>query len=489
MMTPNREPETPLEPLTENERMISGRQSNAYAWLIWALAASFFFAEYFTRVATGVMVPQLMQTFHVSAFRMGALSAFFYWSYVGMQLPVGLLVDRFGPRRLLTFAACLCGGAALIFSTAQHLYLVDLARLLIGFTAAFAFVGALKLASSWFPHSRIGILTGATQAIGMLGAAIGEGPVSFLVSHFGWRTTMAMMGGSLLVIAVLIGLIVRDSPKHAKPLLDPSLSNADTSNTDTPNATTANTETSQLAPAFSQCFKSTLQGLITIMRNPETWKNGVVIGFLYAPTAAFAELWGSSYIHQVYGLSPDMAASAVGMVFVGWAIMGPIAGWLSDRLQRRKPIMLTSIVASLILMSLVLYVPGLSTPTLFILLCLYGMANIGVATGYAVACEIATPRTAGTSMSFANMASVIIGACFQPIIGYILDLHWQGTLVHGARVFSAHDYRAAMMILPALFIVSLITCFSLKESYQMQQPEEIEPKQLNNKSYTAITES
>lgn len=165
-----------------------------FPWLIWALGAAFFFSEYFARVAPSVMVPELMQSFHVKALSLGALSAFFYYAYVAMQIPVGALVDRYGSHRLLTVAAALCGISCLLFSMAQTLLIAELGRLLMGFSAAFAFVGALKLATVWFPASRFGLLSGLTQALGMAGAAVGEGPISVSVAAIGWRPTMLSMG-------------------------------------------------------------------------------------------------------------------------------------------------------------------------------------------------------------------------------------------------------------------------------------------------------
>ena len=86
-------------------------------WLIWGLGAAFFFAEYYARVAPSVMATDLMQAFQVNAFALGSLSAFFYYAYVAMQLPVGMMMDRFGPHRLLTYTALICGIGAIGFSS------------------------------------------------------------------------------------------------------------------------------------------------------------------------------------------------------------------------------------------------------------------------------------------------------------------------------------------------------------------------------------
>ncbi len=187
---------------------------------------------------------------------------------------------------------------------------------------------------------------------------------------------------------------------------------------------------------------------------------------MYAPTAAFAELWGPSYLHTVYHIPLTVAADAVSLIFIGWAIGGPIAGWISDRIQRRKPIMWVSSVLSLLLMAIILYFPNLSEITLFVLLFLYGIANVAVAITYVVAAEINPKAVAGTAMGFTNMASVIIGASFQPIIGKLLDLQWNGATHLGAPAYTPLNYKTAMMCIPICTLLAIVMCAFIKESFQ-----------------------
>lgn len=409
-------------------------------WIIWGLAAAFFFAEYFARVAPGVMAPQLMEAFNIRALGLGAISAFFYYSYLSMQIPVGSLMDRFGPHRLLTAMAALCAGGCFLFAESHTLKMAEFSRFLIGFGAAFAFVGALKLATIWFSPTRFGLLAGITQALGMLGASVGQGPVSVLVTHIGWRHTMWAIGIVLSVLAVLIGLLVKDNPSSS-PLY--------------PSVKAGSTDPDH----------DLLKGLWVVLRNPQTWMNAVIVGFLYAPTAAFAELWGVSYIRGVYGIPTEVAASAISMIFIGWGVGGPIGGWISDRIQLRKPVIFVSAIASLITISIVLYMPSMPIVLLFILLFLYGVSNVGVATCYAVSCEINPKSVAGTSMGFTNMASVIVGAAFQPVIGWLLDLHWDGKMQNGAPVFSPANFHSSVIVLPLCFVACLLLIYKLKETH------------------------
>ncbi len=406
--------------------------SSSRAWLIWIIAAIFFFLEYVVRVSPGAMSAEIMRDFHITALDFGMLSLFFYVSYIAMQMPVGAVLDRFNIRWLLATMALLCALGCFIFSFSHHFDLLLLSRLIIGLTGAFAFVGALKLATIWLPLSRLGLLAGATQAIGMLGASTGDGPLSALVTQTSWRFSYMLLGIALMILMCLMIFIVRDRP--------------------------ANSEKS----AYGRMV--VYQDLLCVLRNPLTWVNGLFIGLLYAPTAAFGELWGPLYLHQVDTFSHQQAASVVSMIFIGWAIGSPVIGWLSDYLKRRKAVMVLSALCSLLFLMILLYMPGLAFYDAMGIAFLYGVSNVGVSIGYAVACDINSKRLAGISLGFTNMASIGIGAALQPVIGYILDKEWHGTYQAGTRLYTSHDLHMAMLVLPAILIICLICGFFLKET-------------------------
>lgn len=405
-------------------------------WLIWGLGAALFFAEYFARVAPGVITNELIRAFDVNMVALGGISAFFYYAYVPIQIPVGMLMDRFGPHRILTVTALICTLGTFLFATAQNVEIAYFARFLMGFGAAFAFIGALKLASIWFPPSKLGLLAGMTQALGMLGAAVGEAPMAYAVHELGWRHTMHSIGFLFLFMSIAIGLIVRDGPKRKN-------------GTDKPRY---------------QAEVSLLQSVIIVLRNKQTWINGLYVGMLYAPTAAFGEFWGVAFLHNVYHIDTETAASAVGLIFIGWAVGGPIAGWISDKIQRRKPVMYGSALLGILLLGSVILLP-LPVPLVFVALFLYGMTNTGVAISYAVAGEINRKGVAGTSIAFANMTSVIVGAIFQPIIGWFLQLEWNGIKLNGIPEFSTMDYRIVLCVLPVFLVLALFFAYFVKETH------------------------
>jgi len=425
--------------INENDKEKNNTARIGYRpWVVWGLAAAFFFCDYFARVSPSVMVKELMQVFEVSAAGLGGLNFFFYAPYLAMQIPVGLLVDRFGVYRILTVMCFLTGLSCSIFGAAQTVYGAQFGRFLLGFGASFAFVSALKLASDWFPPYRWGLLAGLTQALGMLGASVGEFPVSYAVQNIGWRYTLHLMMIAFLVLSVLIFLFVRDTPPHM------------TREEHKSNRTTN---------------REMWLSLCRVLSHRHTWLNALYAGLIYAPTTVFAELWGVSYLERVQNLSIHQAAFATGLIFIGWAVGGPIMGWLSDRIGERKPLMYMSAICGFIFMGTVLFVVGLPSWAVYSLLFLFGMTNTGVATSYAVAAELNPTRYSGAAMAFTNMSSVIIGACLQPIVGVLLDWHASGKIVNNLHVYTAADYHASLLLLPLCSLLALFVAFSIRETH------------------------
>ncbi len=407
------------------------------AWLIWGLAAAYFFSDYLARVSPGVMGRELQLAFSVSTAGLGLLSSFFYYPYVAMQIPVGLLVDRYSIRLLLTVMAVLTAVGCVVFGMAESIWTAALGRMLIGFSAAFAFVSALRLAAMWFPPSKLGLLAGLTQALGMWGAAMGEAPVSFLMSLVGWRDTMLLMAIIFVVLAILIFHFIQDRPSYQLVTADKNK-----------------------IPGEHPVLKS----IKIILSNRQTWFNAVYVGFLFAPTAVIAEFWGPSYLQYGRGLSAHSAAFADGLIFIGWGFGGPLAGWLSDKLGLRRPLMFFSAACGVLLMLFILLAPELSKWQIYVLFFLFGLTNFGLAMAYALATEINCRSVVGVSIAFANMSSIAIGATLQPIFGQVIE--WTvGHKVVDIATLTIHDFRIAVVLLPICSLISFLSVFLIKETY------------------------
>lgn len=405
-----------------------------FAWLVWGLAAAFYFSDYLARVAPGVMHQYLQIDFGINEAGFGILTASFYIPYIFMQIPVGLTVDRLSIRGLLTIMSLITAFGCCVFGLAGGLFIASVGRMLIGFSAAFAFVCSLRLATSWFPPTMLGLLAGLTQSLGMLGAAAGEAPVSFLVSNVGWRHSMLIIAFLFIALAGLLYQFVQDKPGGHR------------------------------SDAHPIERLSILQSLKIILSCKQTWLNALYAGFLFGPTAVIGEAIGPAYLQFGRGLGAHAAAFATGLIFIGWGISGPLSGWLSDKMGRRKPMMIISAVCGVILTSIFVFSPSLSQNYAYVVFFIFGLTNTGVAIAYAVSTELHDRNVVGTSIAFTNMISIFVGALLQPLVGRLVDM------VAGARAYNVEslllsDFQAGLKILPLCSLVALILAFTVKETY------------------------
>lgn len=410
------------------------KKTLGFAWLVWGLAAAFYFSDYLARVAPGVMHRDLQVDFGINEAGFGILTASFYVPYILMQIPVGLTVDRISIRWLLTVMSLVTAFGCCVFGLADGLVSASVGRMLIGFSAAFAFVCALRLATSWFPPAMLGLLAGLTQALGMLGAAAGEAPVSFLVSQVGWRHSMLIIAFLFILLSILLYQFIQDRPKsksyeheHDKGL-------------------------------------SILQSLRIILTHRQTWLNALYAGFLFGPTAVIGEAIGPAYLQYGQGLTAHSAAFATGLIFIGWGIGGPLSGWLSDRLGRRKPIMIASAVCGMVLSTLFVFYPDMHQGTAYGLFFTFGLTNTGVAIAYAVSTELHERHIVGTSIAFTNMTSIFVGASLQPVVGKLVD-SVSGLRAYHVDMLTLPDFQFGLQILPLCSLTALILACLVKETY------------------------
>lgn len=410
------------------------KHSRMWPWLICSLGAIYYCYEYFLRISPSVMTPELMSTYHLTGAQIGNLSAFYYLAYTPMQLIVGLLMDRYGPRRLLTVASLFCAIGTYLFASGYSLWIAQIGRFLVGFGSSFAFVGALKLATIWLPPNRFALISGIITTLGMAGAMIGDVLLRAMVDMIGWEQTTLVSAVSGIFLAAILWTMVRDEGQEH-----------------------------YLMHLRHVHFKELILNLLQALKKAQIWLIGLTGCLLYLSLSAFAELWGIPYLEQAQGLSKATAASANSMVFLGWAIGAPFWGWFSEYIGRRCGSIIISSFAALMSMCILLYVPGLTYTTLFVLLFLIGFFTSAEIVVFSLAREVCSIRIAGTVIALTNMLIMIGGNVFQPVIGKILDSHWQGTLVDGARVYSNEAYQYAMTVLPVGFLLVMLVAGFIRE--------------------------
>ncbi|MBI4967987.1 MAG: MFS transporter [Rhodospirillales bacterium] len=407
-----------------------------WPWAMWGLAAIFYSYGFFQRVAPSVMVAELMRDFSVGAAITGILSALYFYAYASLQVPVGVILDRWGARRLLTGAALLAALGSLFFSQAQDLMPAYLGRALIGIGASVTWVGALKVATVWFPPRRFALVTGLTMAAGMVGAVGGQAPLSAAVAAFGWRATLVGAGLAGLALALAIWLVVRDRPPGERD--------------DKP---------------ASEEGRRLLSGLVVALKNPQTHFIGLYGGLLAAPMLAFAGLWGVPYLMLRHGIERPAAAAATSVFLVGWGVGSPLVGWLSDRIGLRRIPMMLCVGLALASTLVWLFWPGLPLAACYPFFFLTGMCAGGMVLCFASAREHNPAWTAGATLGLANMMVIGNGAIWQSLIGWFLDLGWDGTMANGVRVYSQAIWDRALLALPLCYLGAFLLLLGVRETH------------------------
>ncbi len=407
-----------------------------YAWIVWLLSALFMFYKYALEVSPSVMTGQLMGAFQIDGAQLGNLAATYFYAYLLMQIPAGLLIDRFGPRRITTLAIALCASGAMIFANSHSLLLAGIGRFLTGTGAAFAALNCLKLIANWFPINRFAFMAGLMMTVGMLGAVGGQAPLSAFIKALGWRPAMDVIGIAGLVLAALFWIVIRDkAPDHYKAV--------------------------RLTPEKVKFLASCRQ----IFRNPQSWWLSIYSGLAFAPVSVFGGLWGVPFITEAFNLPHTFAAHEVSLIFIGFAVGAPLFGWFSDWLGKRRIVMCWGTVIGLIAISTAIYTPNLSPFLLGALLFLFGFSISSFLLCFTMIREISAPLIAATAIGFMNAFDALFGAFSDPLTGRFLDMGWEGKLVEGARVFPVHVYKLAFLTLPAYLVIALILLIFIKETY------------------------
>ncbi len=394
------------------------------------------FYKYALEVSPSVMTSTLMKTFQISGVELGNLAACYFYAYLLLQIPAGLLLDKFGPRKVTTISIAVCALGSLIFAKADTLFMAGLGRFLTGAGAGFAAVNCLKLIVNWFPFRHFAFMAGLMMTLAMLGAVGGQAPLAAFIEAFEWRTSIEIIGFAGLVLAGIFWLVVRDlSPDHPRE------------------KHIVSTKIPLLA------------SLRLILKNPQSWWLAAYSGLAFAPVMVFGGLWGVSFIAESFGLSNNVAAQSVSLIFIGFAVGAPFLGWFSDWIGRRRIVMFWGTAIGLLAISTAIYMPNIAAPMLAFLLFVFGAAISSFLLCFTMIREITQPMLAATAIGFVNAFDAFLGGLSDPLTGKFLDMGWDGKIVDGARIFSVYSYKMAFLAIPAYLVLSLLLLIPIKETY------------------------
>lgn len=354
------------------------RAETAYA-IAWGFAAVFYFLEYASRSAPAVMIPELSQAFGVTALGVSAILGLYYYTYSTTSLVAGVLLDRFGARYVVPAGMALLALGCLLFAIPQS-SVGSIGRLLQGAGSAFAFTGAVYLASHGFSAKSLATAIGFTQCFGMLGGSMGQIAVGPLIHGF-MSTRQFWMGMGVVVLLVAVALLLM-TPREKHEVK-------------------AGEKRSFLAP-----YK-------TVLSNPQSYICGIVSGLLFAPTTIGDMVWGVRLFQEDRLFSYHDAVFAISMVPFGWVFGCPLFGWMADALHRRKLALLIGVSAMLACALQLTFLPGAlpSWVTLFV----FGISSGAAMIPYTIIKEVNPDNVKGSATGAINFITFSVTALLGPV--------------------------------------------------------------------------
>jgi MFS family permease len=406
----------------------SAAKTAAIAWLI---AAVYYFYQYALRSAPAVMMPQMSESFGLTATAVASMVGLFYYGYSPFSLVAGAAMDRFGPRKVVPLGAAAVGIGALLFATGNN-ELASLGRLLQGAGGVFALVGAIYIATKNFPASMAATLIGATQMFGMAGGSAGQfmvGPA--IAAGLAWNNFWYGMGIAGLVICALLFLLL---PSQAQP------------------------------ERRGDGLRSVLRGFGIVFRNPQSILCGLIAGLMFIPTTIFDMVWGVRYVQEAMGYNYADAVLRSATVPFGWIIGCPLLGYVSDRLGRRRPVIIGAALVLLGCLAWILYGPVDVLPP-YVLGVLTGMASGAAMLPYTVIKEANPAGVSGTATGVINFLNFTFSAILGPVFaGFLRDASG------GAAVMTREHYQAAFEPLLYGVLLAIIFACLLKETGSAVRP-------------------
>jgi predicted MFS family arabinose efflux permease len=404
-------------------------------WLALGIVALAYVLSFFQRFAPAGIAQDLAVSFSTSAASLGALAATYFYVYTLMQIPTGILADTLGPRRILALGGVIGGLGSFLFGFAPSLDWALAGRTLIGLGVSVTFIAMLKLIAVWFEESRFATMVGICMLVGNMGSVLAGAPLSGLAQATGWRGVFIGIGAVSLVLAAACWIIVRDRPDAGGA---------------------AGT------PRFDRTV--VLGGLLAVLKNRATWPAIVVNTGMAGAFFTFGGLWATPYLVQVHGMARPAASAHLSLWFGGFAAGCFFIGTLSDRIGRRKPVVIAT--SHLYAAIWLIWLSGATMPPAlsYALFAVMGLVTAGFSLTWACSKEVNPPLLSGMSTSIANIGGFLAGALLQPLVGWVMDLGWKGAMLNGSRFYDPGTWRNGVLVVALCALMGAIGSWWIHET-------------------------
>lgn len=412
-------------------------------WSIYSILVAIYMLVFFHRMAPAVISADLMLAFNTSGAALGSLAAMYFYIYTAMQIPAGVLADTLGARATISAGSLVAGCGSIMFGLAGTFAGASVGRALVGLGVSVVFVGLFKSNSVWFSDRNFGMISGLTLLLGNIGAIASAGPLAGLLKLYSWRSVFVMLGGITLLLAVLALVVIRNRPED---MGFPSLREMEGKTSHAPRR---------------QHWWSDLKSVVgTGAAWPVLWVDLGMVGSMLA----FVGLWAIPFLRDVHGLGRSAAAVYTTSSLAGFAVGSMLAGWLSDRIGRRKPVILAGTLLYALACLGLAYLPWHPGPIGIAQFAVLGFSAGGFIVTFANAKEVVAPALSGMAVGLVNTGLFFGAAVMQPLFGWAMDLGWDGRVVNGLRVYAPADYHTGFLIMLAFAALGVAGACRIRET-------------------------
>lgn len=409
-------------------------------WTAFIVVGLAYVLSFFHRFAPAAISGDLQQTFHASGAELGGLAATYFYVYMIMQIPTGILVDTMGPRRVVAIGGLIAGIGSMMFGMADSLAAASVGRILVGLGVSVTFISLLKLNASWFHDRHFATMTGATILMGNVGSLLAAAPLAWALGFVSWRTVFVAVGALSLLLAVLDWWLVRNQPRDVGL---PSMRELDGK---------------EAHPLHTGHW---YDGLLIVLKNratwPGLWVNMGIAGSLFA----FAGLWAVPFLRDVYGMDRAAATDHTTLLLAGFAIGAFFIGTLSDRMGKRKPLMIAGALGYSLCWLPMLFGMDLTSGFSYALFLLMGLCAPSFTLSWSCAKEVNPHALSGMATSVVNIGGFLGTAIMQPLVGWAID---RAHLDAGIAPLALSDYQYGIGILMGFSLLGLVATFFIRET-------------------------
>ncbi len=388
-------------------------------WIMWCLATLFFAYQFILRLSPGLMMNDIMTKFNVDATDYGYFASMYYYGYAIMQIPIALLLDKCGPRSIISICAFVCAIATLTFVYAGQWYIAVLGRFLIGAASAVGFLGVSKVISMWFDSKDYGKMVAITFSVGLMGAVFGGKPVSTLLDLFGWSEVLFYVALVSVLLGILILIFIRNPVQYIVKDNDKIINKLKIVCTD---------------------YRIIIIALANLL--------------LVGPLEGFADVWGVSYLMKAYEISRQDAASLTSFIFIGMIFGGPILTFIAQKYNAYYSIaFLCGLLMSICFVLVIFYKQYFGFYTIMITMFIVGICCCYQVLVFTIGALIMPVSLTGVTIAFLNCINMLGGSFFHTVIGRTLDFMWLGQEENDVRVYDLNSYSIAISIIPLFCLV------------------------------------